>query len=80
MKKIYFTIIRKMDKSNLPTVVFILGGPGSGKGTQSQFLRDRHQFLHLSAGDLLRAERNNPESENGALIQKYINEGKIVPS
>ena len=35
MKKIYFTIIRKMNKSNLPTVVFILGGPGSGKGTQS---------------------------------------------
>ena len=28
----YYSLLAKMDK---PTVVFILGGPGSGKGTQS---------------------------------------------
>ncbi len=40
-----------------PTVIFILGGPGSGKGTQCQLLNEKHNFHHLSAGDLLRAER-----------------------
>jgi len=35
--------------------------------------------VHLSAGDLLRAERNDPRSEFGELISSYIKEGKIVP-
>lgn len=52
--------------------MFILGGPGSGKGTQSELLRDRHNFVHLSAGDLLRTERKNKDSQDGALIEKYI--------
>ena len=63
-----------------PIVIFILGGPGSGKGTQCELIQTNFKFHHLSAGDLLRAERNKPGSENGALIQKYIDEGKIVPS
>lgn len=36
-------------------------------------------FCHLSAGDLLRAEQNREGSEFGALIQKCIKEGTIVP-
>ncbi len=40
-----------------PYVVFMLGGPGSGKGTQSKLLEENFKFVHLSAGDLLRAER-----------------------
>lgn len=63
-----------------PTVIFILGGPGSGKGTQSQLIHDHFKFVHLSAGDLLRAERKKEGSENGALIEKCIVEGSIVPS
>jgi predicted ATPase len=35
---------------------FVLGGPGSGKGTLSATLVEKHGFVHLSAGDLLRAE------------------------
>jgi UMP-CMP kinase len=34
----------------------------------------------LSAGDLLRAERQKPDSKNGKLIEEYIVNGKIVPS
>lgn len=45
-----------MDKKDT-TVVFILGGPGSGKGTQSERIQKEFKFTHLSAGDLLRAER-----------------------
>lgn len=36
-------------------------------------------FVHLSAGELLRAAQANAESEIGKLIKSYINEGKIVP-
>jgi len=36
-------------------------------------------FVHLSAGDLLRAEQAREGSEYGALIKKYIQEGEIVP-
>ncbi|OOF93686.1 hypothetical protein ASPCADRAFT_398166 [Aspergillus carbonarius ITEM 5010] len=61
------------------TVVFILGGPGSGKGTQSTNLVRDYGFTHLSAGDLLRAEQIRIGSQYGDLIKTYIREGKIVP-
>lgn len=61
------------------TVVYILGGPGSGKGTQSAHLVDDYGFTHLSAGDLLRAEQDREGSEFGDLIKDYIKEGQIVP-
>jgi len=62
-----------------PRVVFILGGPGSGKGTQCQKIVDKFGFVHLSAGDLLRAEIQSG-SEYGELIKNMIKDGKIVPS
>jgi UMP-CMP kinase len=36
-------------------------------------------FVHLSAGDLLRAERARPGSKVGELIEDYIRKGTIVP-
>lgn len=60
-------------------VVFVLGGPGSGKGTQCTSIVQQFGFTHLSAGDLLRAEINSG-NENGVMIQSMIKEGKIVPS
>ncbi|KAK0551089.1 bifunctional uridylate/adenylate kinase [Tilletia horrida] len=62
------------------TVIFVLGGPGSGKGTQCASLVSDYGFIHLSAGDLLRSEQERPGSEYGDLIRDYIKEGKIVPS
>lgn len=35
-------------------VVLIIGGPGSGKGTQSSLIQSKFGYKHLSAGDLLR--------------------------
>lgn len=60
-------------------VIFVLGGPGAGKGTQCTKLVQGHDFVHLSAGDLLRAEQTRDGSEVGALIKHYITEGLIVP-
>jgi hypothetical protein len=58
--------------------VFVLGGPGAGKGTQCALLVQRLGFVHLSAGDLLRAERLSG-SPTAALINEIINRGDIVP-
>ncbi|XP_039019804.1 UMP-CMP kinase 3-like [Hibiscus syriacus] len=62
-----------------PKVVFVLGGPGSGKGTQCTNIVEHFHYTHLSAGDLLRAEIKSG-SQNGTMIQNMIKEGKIVPS
>ena len=62
-----------------PNVVFVLGGPGSGKGTQCANLVKNYGFVHLSAGDLLRGEVNSG-SENGQMINELIKQGKIVPA
>ncbi|KAL1407576.1 bifunctional uridylate/adenylate kinase [Vanrija albida] len=63
----------------LITVVFVLGGPGVGKGTQSALLVEDYGFKHLSAGDLLRAEQAREGSKYGELIRNNIKEGLIVP-
>ena len=39
--------------------IVIAGGPGSGKGTLCADLVRDHKFVHLSAGDLLREERDS---------------------
>lgn len=61
------------------SVIFVLGGPGSGKGTQCAKLVKEQGFVHLSAGDLLREEQKREGSQYGELIALYIKEGKIVP-
>jgi len=61
------------------TVIFVLGGPGAGKGTQCANLVKDFSFTHLSAGDLLRAEQDRPGSQYGQLIKDYIKNGEIVP-
>jgi len=61
-------------------VVFVLGGPGVGKGTQCNRLVSQYgDYVHLSAGDLLREERHRTGSQYGELIEHHIREGKIVP-
>uniref|UniRef100_A0A3P9BBH7 UMP-CMP kinase n=1 Tax=Maylandia zebra TaxID=106582 RepID=A0A3P9BBH7_9CICH len=50
-----------------PQVVFVLGGPGAGKGTQCSKIVESYGYTHLE------------ESEFGQLIANYIKEGKIVP-
>ncbi|CAK1553092.1 unnamed protein product [Leptosia nina] len=63
----------------LPEVVFVLGAPGAGKGTQCSLISKEFGFVHLSAGDLLREERQRPGSEYGEMIEEKIRNGLIVP-
>ena len=70
------------DSSGVPAdarVVFVLGGPGSGKGTQCERLIEKYGVKHLSAGDLLRAEVASG-SAVGEECQALMKEGKLVPT
>jgi len=62
-----------------PNVIFVLGGPGAGKGTQCSKIVENFGYVHLSAGDLLRAERRSEGSQYGELIEHHITNGTIVP-
>jgi lysyl-tRNA synthetase class 2 len=66
------------NKLSKPKILFVLGGPGSGKGTQSEKLASFYGFKHLSAGELLREERESG-SADGQLIDHYLKDGKILP-
>jgi UMP-CMP kinase len=61
-------------------IVFVLGPPGVGKGTQCRKIASRYDFEHISAGELLRQERQIPNSQHGELIDSCIRDGKIVPA
>ena len=65
--------------TNQPIVVFVIGGPGAGKGTQCQLLQERMGWMHLSTGDLLRTERNKG-GPTADLINDIIAKGQLVPS
>jgi UMP-CMP kinase len=60
-------------------VIFVLGGPGSGKGTMCSLAEAQLGWVHLSAGDLLRTERKagGPMAD---IIEKYLTNGEIVPN
>lgn len=60
-------------------VVFILGGPGAGKGTQSNLLKDEYPCVHLSVGELLREEQTREGSPHRQLIEECLVAGQIVP-
>ena len=61
-----------------PQVIFLLGGPGSGKGTVSSTLKEKLGWIPISAGDCLREEKESG-SKDAELINDYIKKGLIVP-
>ncbi len=62
-----------------PNVVFVIGGPGSGKGTMCELAEIQLGWTHLSTGDLLRAELGS-EGPQAVEIKKYIDAGELVPN
>jgi len=60
-------------------VVFVIGGPGSGKGTMCELAHEQLGWVHLSTGDLLRSELEAGGS-NAAGIEKFISAGELVPN
>ncbi len=56
----------------------LFGPPGAGKGTQSAFLVDHYGLVHLSTGDIFRANIRGG-TELGKLAQSYMDAGALVP-
>lgn len=58
--------------------IVLFGKPGSGKGTQAEFLKSKYQLFHISTGDLFRHHISN-KTDLGMLAQSYMNKGDLVP-
>eukprot|EP00887_Chlorella_sp_A99_P006741 scaffold3.g6741.t1 len=59
-------------------VVFVLGGPGSGKGTQSARLVEEFGLVHLSAGDLLRAHMKSGSPEGQMIVPSHVTNSLLL--
>ena len=58
--------------------IVLFGPPGAGKGTQSAKLIDKYGLIHLSTGDIFRANIKGG-TELGNLAKSYIDKGQLVP-
>lgn len=56
----------------------IFGAPGSGKGTQSEFLIEKYGLFHISTGDVLR-DHIKRGTEYGKIANEYISKGLLIP-
>ncbi|MEW6282854.1 MAG: adenylate kinase [Candidatus Eremiobacterota bacterium] len=63
----------------VPLQIVIMGGPGSGKGTQGKLLSERYGIPHISTGDLCRAEAAQ-DTERGRQVKALIEAGNMAPS
>ncbi|XP_064458770.1 adenylate kinase isoenzyme 1-like [Ornithodoros turicata] len=59
-------------------VVFVFGGPGSGKGTQCEKIVKKYGFTHISSGDLLRLEVTSG-TERGNELNEIMKRGELAP-
>ena len=57
--------------------IILFGPPGAGKGTQSQFLREKYNLTYISTGEILR-EEIAAESELGLQVKGIISQGGLV--
>lgn len=82
----YFQELKKADelkereakKFSNKIIIFFIGGPGCGKGTQSQKMIDAYDIGYMSAGELLRQEASS-DSELGRSLKEQMTAGLIVP-
>merc|ERR1712236_8224 len=66
-----------LTKAGLP-VIWVLGGPGCGKGTQCDKIVAQYGYTHLSSGDLLREEVASG-SDRGKTLNAMMEKGDLVP-
>ena len=58
--------------------LILFGPPGSGKGTQAARLVEKYNLVHISTGDLFRAEME-AGTELGLRANDYMSRGELVP-
>merc|ERR1712029_169909 len=71
------TVTRSLSSGNKANTL-IIGAPGSGKGTISNWIVRDFGLLHVSSGDLLRAQMRDG-TELGLAAKSYIDKGDLVP-
>ena len=69
----------KLESEN-PCYICVIGGPGSGKTTQSRFIYELFDFVHISTGQILRQAVAAQKLSNWENVQKRMNEGKSIDS
>lgn len=67
----------KRDKVN---VLFILGGPASGKGTLCDKIKTEFNYTHKSSGDILRAIVSKQEHPQWKELKEKMDKGEFVSS
>ena len=63
-----------------PEVIFVMGGPGAGKGTQCEKLVKEFKFATFSTGDLLRGVVKEQKAEGWEQLAADMKEGKLISS
>ena len=58
--------------------LILFGKPGSGKGTQAEFVKRKYDLVHISTGDLFRNNISN-NTDLGLLAKSYMDKGDLVP-
>lgn len=78
-----FIVLKKnmsQKKMNRLTQIVLVGAAGSGKGTQGDLIKDEFALYKISAGDVLREYRKDKDAKYTSLINKFIDDGKLVPN
>ena len=70
----YFNLNKRKNRMR----IILMGPPGVGKGTQANNIVEKFNIIHLSTGDILRAEVGG-NTELGNKAKEFMNAGKLVP-
>lgn len=73
-----FSLYIRPNKQHCMLNIVLFGPPGSGKGTQAAKLVAKYNLVHLSTGDIFRANIKG-ETELGKLAKGYLDKGQLVP-
>ncbi|XP_023373770.1 adenylate kinase isoenzyme 1-like [Otolemur garnettii] len=73
--------LRPREKDILKSVliIFVMGGPGSGKGTQCKYMATKYGLYHVGLGQLLRQEAQRG-TQRGRQIHDFMLQGLLVPT
>ena len=65
-------------KESIMINLILFGKPGSGKGTQAEFVKIKYDLIHISTGDVFRYNISQ-QTDLGILAKSYMEKGDLVP-